>query len=214
MDWIKLYHECEQVTAVKEKALTDPSNSLITLEPQRVILAMWKETYLRRSNTLQIGLEKAFGENGVARWTADLVGRQDLSQRLATHRIPLAFYLGHGHERGWSGYRGLRIHHMQKPAEPIGLVVSLSCRSLDFGHQLVEKGYAQSFLGSDQAMKVAGLTKLVAVIANVFAENGSLLKTVEEFLIITDKYVSISTSDELKEAWSQLQLLGPKTTQI
>lgn len=214
MDWLKLYQECEQLAVVKESSLTDPKKILLSREPKRVILAMWKSSYLRRANTLQVGLKSAYGEAGVARWTSDLVGRQDLCHRLATHRIPLAFYLGHGRERGWSGYRGLRIHHLQQPAEPVGLVVSLSCRTLVFGRQLVEKGYARAFLGSDQAMGVPGLTRLVATIANVFANENRLLKTADDFLTITDRYVTLSTSDELQDVWSQLQLIGPRTTKI
>lgn len=216
MDWLNLYQECERVAATRGSSLvaTSPGDVQVLTAPQRVILSMWKDSYLRRADTLQAGLKKAYGETGVSRWTADLVSRRELSNRLAQHRIPLAFYLGHGRERGWSGYRGLRIHHLQPPAVPLGLVVSLSCRTLEFGQQLVGEGYAKSFLGSDQAMAVSGLTRLVGIFASVFAAESGPPKTAADLIAATDQYVSQSTSLELQDAWRQLQLLGPETTQI
>ena len=214
MDWLKLYQECEKVEAARGTPLATSNKTLGNLKPQRVILSMWKETYLRRADTLQEGLNKAYGEAGVAQWTANLDRRQEVSHRQATHRIPLVFYLGHGRERGWSGYRGLRIHHLQPPVEPMGLVVSLSCRTLDFGRELVKEGYAQAFLGADEAMGIPGLTRLVATIATVFANEYNFLNTADDFLTFTDRYVSLSTSVELHNVWSQLQLLGPGTTKI
>lgn len=214
MNWLELYQECDLVAAAKRSSLAAVSVASPNLTPQRVILSMWNASYLRRADTLQAGLKRAYGKAGVARWTADLVGRRELSHRLATHRIPLAFYLGHGRERGWAGYRGLRIHHLQQPAEPMGLVVSLSCRTLEFGRQLVEEGYALAFLGSDQAMGVPGLTRLVGTIATVFSAENGPPKTADDLLSATDRYVSRSTSVELQDAWAQLQLLGPGKTQI
>lgn len=214
MDWLKLHQECALVAAAKEESLTAPSPASLNLLPQRVILSMWKASYLRRADTLQVGLEKAYGEVGVARWTSDLVSRQDLADRLATHQIPLAFYLGHGRERGWAGYRGLRIHHLKPPIKPMGLVVSLSCRTLEFGRQLLGEGYAQAFLGSEEAMSIAGLTKLVGNIASVFAVENGPPKTADNMLSALEQYVSQSNSVELKNTWDQLQLLGPGSTQI
>lgn len=215
MDWLNLYHECEQVAAARRSSLAVAASDFsLKLPAKRVILAMWKESYLRRADTLQKSLEKAYGEVGVGRWTADLVSRQELSHRLTTHRIPLVFYLGHGRERGWAGYRGLRIHHLAPPPEPMGLVVSLSCRTLEFGRQLVGEGYAQAFLGADDAMGVPGLTKLVSILARVFAAKNGPPATADDLLSATHQYVSRSNSVELKDAWAQLQFLGPGTTQI
>ena len=177
-------------------------------------MSMWKESYLRRADTLQNGLKIAYGETGVARWTADLVGRRELGHLLATHRIPLAFYMGHGRERGWAGYRGLRIHHLQQPLEPMGLVVSLSCRTLEFGRQLVEEGFAQAFLGSDQAIRIPGLTKLVGIFAPIFASKTGPPRAANDLISITDQFVSLSTSAELQDTWAQFQLIGAQTTQI
>lgn len=214
MDWLKLYQECELVAAAKETPLATASKDLVNSSPQRVILSMWKGSYLRRADTLQAGLEKAYGTAGVARWTADLIGRRELSQRLASQPISLAFYLGHGRERGWAGYRGLRFHHLQQPSDPMGLVVSLSCRTLEFGRQLVGEGYAQAFVGSEQAMGVSGLTRLVSTFATAFAAESGPPKIANDLLSAIDRYVTRSTSVELKDTWAQLQLLGPGTTRI
>jgi hypothetical protein len=215
MDWLSLYHECELVAAARQQNLAAAAGDVSPKLPtKRVVLGMWKESYLRRADVLQASLENAYGEVGVGRWTADLVSRRELSRRLVTHRIPLLFYLGHGRERGWAGYRGLRIHHLEPPPEPMGLVVSLSCRTLEFGRQLVGEGYAQAFLGADDAMGVPGLTKLVSILARVFATESGLPATAADLLSATQQYVSRATSVELKDAWAQLQLLGPGTTQI
>lgn len=214
MDWLKLYKECERAAVIKDISLASQSKTPFCQKPKRVILSMWEEHYLKGADILQAGLTQAYGEDGIARWTSDLVSRQELCIRLATHRIPLAFYLGHGREQGWSGYRGLRIHHLHQPAEPMGLIVSLSCNTLDFGRQLIEEGYVQAFLGSEQSMKVSGVARLVCLFSTVFYNKNSLLNTANDLLEITEEYVSLSNSKELHEVWSQLKFLGSGTTNI
>lgn len=215
MDWMALHTEVEKVNAsLLSKQTESTSAQLVCQRPRRLVLAMWKDSYLRRADTLQSGLEKAYGKAGVERWTADLVSRTSLSQKLATHRIPLAVYLGHGRERGWSGYRGLRLHHLRPPAEPVGLLVSLSCETLAFGQQLLEEGYVQAFLGSKYALAIPGLTRLVGGLARVFSMEEKPPITAAELMSKLDEYVSASSSVELKEVWSQLQLIGNPSTSI
>ena len=88
-----------------------------------------------------------------ARWTAYEVDRGEVALRLG--RGPgLAVYVGHGRPVGWVGYAGLRAHHLE-PEEPVGALVSLTCKTasrrrtgLSFAEALPLRGVAAATVGA------------------------------------------------------------------
>lgn len=102
---------------------------------------------------LRVAREDRSGALVPRRWTAYDVDRADLARRLG--RGPgLAVYVGHGRPIGWVGYAGLRIHHLSA-AEPVGAIVSLTCKTasrrrtgLSFAEALPLHGIAAAALGA------------------------------------------------------------------
>ena len=183
----------------------------VAVGPRRVVMAMWKETYLRRARHLLAALRTAYGPAGTADWSADRTDRSHLITRLATAHVPLAFYLGHGRERGWTGYRGLRWHHLEhRPfRRPLGALVSLSCSNLEFGRKWVGEGRAQAFLGSPEPVRVTGLVRLVSTIADCFSGRPPAPPvTIGQLVEQIDRRVDVRGEGELSEAWDKFILLG------
>lgn len=107
--------------------------------PTRAVLAMWKPEYVSIARRFR----RAVGGDA---WTANRIDRDELCRRLA--RGPrLVAYFGHGHARGFSGYRGLRIDHL-RPGRPCGAVLAFSCGTIPFGRDWVHRGLAAAFVGS------------------------------------------------------------------
>jgi hypothetical protein len=102
---------------------------------------------------LRLAREDTTGRLVPARWTAYEVDRGEVALRLG--RGPgLAVYVGHGRPVGWVGYAGLRAHHLE-PYEPVGALVSLTCRTasrrrtgLSFAEALPLRGVAAATLGA------------------------------------------------------------------
>ncbi|MGB3800128.1 MAG: hypothetical protein WA952_09965 [Lewinella sp.] len=208
IDWLTYYAEAEEGRE-SQRAVAMP---VYQDRPTRVVLAMWKETYLRRAADLCAALTHAYGAAGVRNWSADRVGRNDLVRRLAGGPIPLAFYLGHGRPRGWSGYRGLRYRHLAAvpggTVPGIGALISLSCSTLDFGKQLIDGGRAGAFLGAAVPLPIPGLLRLLAEFGAVYRDDGPPPATMAELMDQMDRRVSGSTHPGLAELWGQFDLLG------
>lgn len=174
----------------------------------RVVLSMWRESYLRRAAVLQRGMKEAWGEDLVDAWTADLYDRDELVHKLATNPVELAIYLGHGRAYGWSGYRGLRWHHLEAhaPKHPIGGLISISCNNLAFGRKLLEEGRVGAFLGSEEALPVAPSFRLIDLLGEVIASS----KPLTFGALYTDISQAVRSLDrpEVTGTWEAMSLLG------
>jgi hypothetical protein len=79
----------------------------------------------------------------------------------------LSIYLGHARPKGWVGYYGIRIHHLQAyKNEPMGAVLSICCHTasrkrtgISFSENLVYQGLAASSFGAVTATKHTDNTK-------------------------------------------------------
>ena len=87
------------------------------------------------------------------RWTAYEMDRAELVRKLGLGP-GLVVYVGHGRPTGWVGYAGLRSHHLV-PGEPIGAVLSLTCKTasrrrtgLSFAEALPLRGIAVASVGA------------------------------------------------------------------
>lgn len=121
--------------------------------PPIVVLSQWHPQYLRLAKRIkQILLHKSVPVFG---WTSDLVYREDMARGLQTG-LAAAIYVGHGRSVGWVGYYGTRIHHLQAGSgQPLGALLSLSCRtasrrrtSLSFAEAVPLKGIAGASFGA------------------------------------------------------------------
>jgi len=119
----------------------------------------------------------------VALRLADRTSRDDLCTHLATGPR-LAIYIGHGHSRGWCGYRDLDWEHVAAVpiGRPCGVVVALACNTLTrargnepFGCRWVRCGRAAAYLGSAHALRTEANAAFAVVLGGVLAEGPSTL---------------------------------------
>lgn len=87
-------------------------------------------------------------------WPADEIVRDDMTVGLG-YGLAVALYVGHGRPSGWVGYAGVRGHHLARPDDVCGVVVSLACHTmsrrrigLSFGERLVAQGTAAAAIGA------------------------------------------------------------------
>lgn len=132
--------------------------------PRPVVAAMGIDRFLAPAHRWLDELATA-GLDPVDR-RASCTRREELAEVLATGP-DLVLYLGHGHHLGWSGYQGLRWHHLPPQQQPAGTVIALACATLaqpggqrGFGSRLVTAGRAVAYLG---AARPVGTTDLVAL---------------------------------------------------
>ncbi|HEX9823579.1 MAG TPA: C25 family cysteine peptidase [Actinomycetota bacterium] len=116
------------------------------------VLAQWHQRYLRLADRMEANL--AGTRFPVLRWSAERITRDDVADALGLG-IGLAVYFGHGRPSGWAGYRGMRAHHLAGRDEPIGAVISATCRTasrwrtgMSFSERLVLEGAAASSVGA------------------------------------------------------------------
>ena len=116
------------------------------------VLAQWQHRYLRLADRMEANL--AGTKVPVLRWSADRITRDDLAAALGLG-IGLAVYFGHGRPNGWAGYHGLRAHHLAGRDEPMGAVISATCRTasrwrtgMSFCERLVLAGSAGAAVGA------------------------------------------------------------------
>jgi len=109
---------------------------------------------------------------------ADRARRDDLLRALAAGP-GIVLYAGHGRTRGWSGYQGIRWHHMEadRPgAVGAGLVIAFACDTLKrsrsrfpFGSRLVESGLAGGYLGAAGSVRTRDAEALAEVVIALLA---------------------------------------------
>lgn len=171
----------------------------------RLVLAMWKPYYLSLAQRFacSIGAQAAF---------ADCTERETVC-RLLAEGPRSAIYIGHGRPQGWSGYRGLRLHHLQAVARkrPIGTVLALACSNLKrrgaepgFGQQLVLTGAARAFFGAIDNVRIRPFTRIAESIHEAIAARRRL--TIGELLADLD--ARFRSDRDLQSAWSKLRLVG------
>lgn len=112
-----------------------------------VVLGQWQDRFLRVSARTVRWFEKHGGVRGVHRWTAERIVGPDVIRGLM-HGPGLAFYYGHGRERGFAGYHGLRAKHLPEIwPEPVAALLAVCCDlasrrriGLSFTEELVLRG--------------------------------------------------------------------------
>lgn len=176
--------------------------------PEWVMLAMWKAYYMRIARRFKGRLRERNPE-GTASWLADTVTREDLCRRLGAGP-DLAIYFGHGRARGFSGYRGLRWHHVaEAPSErACGTVIGFACDTLDrvrgvfpFGCAWVQGGRASAYVGSVGAVGVIPNTALAFLTLEHLARHSvctldGLLRAVDEEIAARPKLHSAGRAFE------------------
>lgn len=130
-----------------------------------LVTAMGKDVYLDIAGGWLRTLESA----GVpaADLRADRADRRRLCAALAAGPA-VVLYAGHGRARGWAGYQGLRVHHLDAPADaPAGAVIAMACGTLSrtraavpFGSRLVAAGRVLAYVGAVGAITVEGGRRL------------------------------------------------------
>ncbi|NKQ38070.1 MAG: hypothetical protein HF967_01075 [Methanosarcinales archaeon] len=204
--------------------LRTANNYPIFQKSELVVLAMWKEFYLNLGNKIHQTLTKGYSNKRLAvnKWFSDEVSRDELVQRLIDRKISLVIYLGHGRSRGWSGYRGLRWHHLlskKAKSSSIGIIISMTCDNLKFEHNKIPFGLkwvlenrACSFFGAVESVKIFPMKKICNLLGNIFSEGK--VDTIGGLIVLLDKEISETKNDEIKECWSKFRLIGNPLTQI
>lgn len=124
---------------------------------------MGKDVYLDAAGRWITLLRQRRPDLRVRDLRASKVGRAELVAALL--RGPqLVVYLGHGRARGWSGYQGVRWHHLDTsaPIQPVGVVIALACDTLapgrdgiGFGERWVRSGRASAYVGAAGSIDIA-----------------------------------------------------------
>lgn len=133
---------------------------------------MWRPFYQREAAAFATVVARSMAVETVS---ADETDRTALMARLA-RGVPLLVYLGHGHARGWTGFRGIRVSDFPAPSAgpPIGCVLSFSCSPMtgedSFGRHLVHAGAAGGFVGPSGPLEEAVLPGLARVFATALEE--------------------------------------------
>lgn len=181
------------------------------------VLSMWKPSYLEWAQRFAAALRTGHGPRGadVDAWPADEVVRDDVCRRLASGP-DLALYVGHGRERGWSAYRGLRWRHVEAHAarRPIGTLMTLTCSNLrwptddepSFGLRWVRSGRACAFVGSVDAVRLRPLVLLSRAATALFAGGG--LDDLGGLLRGLDGAVRRAGDEDLTRSWASFRVLG------
>lgn len=123
------------------------------------LLGQWHPQYLHVADRIEALLADRLR---LLRWTGEAIGRDALVPALATG-LGLGLYVGHGRPVGWVGYHGVRGRHFEpgrqqpdgSPAEPLGALLSLCCRTasrrrvgLSYAEQVPLLGVAAASLGA------------------------------------------------------------------
>lgn len=195
-----------------------------THDKEFAVLAMWKNFYLSLGNMIYLNLKNGFSKKGltVNKWFSDETSRDQLVSLLSERQIGLLIYLGHGRSRGWSGYRGLRWHHLKPKvidALPIGVIISMTCDNLKFekdqipfGVKWVIEKRAHSFFGAVESLKILPLKKICDLLAKIFSTGK--INTIGHLIVLLNKEISESSDTEVRESWSKFRLIGNPLIQI
>jgi hypothetical protein len=127
-----------------------------------VVCAMGKDVYLDAAAYWLDVLRRDRPDLDVRDVRASVADRDELIAELAAGP-ELAVYIGHGRPRGWSGYQGVRWHHVaaEQEVRPAGVVVALACDTLTpgrdgvaFGERWVASGRAAAYVGATSPLRI------------------------------------------------------------
>ncbi len=190
-----------------------------------VVAAMAKDVFLRPTDGWADTLNRAGCPTLDLR--ADRARRSDLAAALG--KGPgVVLYAGHGRNRGWGGYQGLRLPHLAaaEPEEtgpegaaprPAGLVIAFACDTLKrsrsrtpFGIGLVEAGCARAYLGAVGSLRTSDAEALAEVVIPLLAHRShatvaSLLQGIEG---------AVGATGAARRAWRSFRLIGDPLTPL
>lgn len=185
-------------------------------EKRMAVLSMWKDFYLKWADLYSSALQKGYSGNGISveKWYADEISKTEVGN-LLSKGPSLAIYVGHGRSRGWTGYRGLRWHDIEKHRNfnPIGTLMSVTCKNLlvennkvPFGVKWVMTGRARTFMGAVHDVKINPLKKISNRFIKVF-ESGEY-SDFSSILRIIDTEIKSSDDKEVLKCWNKFRLIG------
>ena len=181
------------------------------------VLAMWKPFYLGWGERFVAALQAGYGrsEAPVVAQFADTTTKEDLCASL-WKGPQLVIYLGHGRSRGWSGYRGLRWHHIAsgEQVQPVGTLIALTCDNLKpgrsgetaFGLRWVMEGRAKTFLGAIQEVEITAMEVIAEYLLGHFSDGRCRL--LGELIAAVDRDVQLSGEAAIQKNWSYFRLVG------
>lgn len=179
------------------------------------VLAMWKASYLSWGERLVHAFGAAGSGARVEWWPATDVLREQLCTRLATGP-DVVIYVGHGRERGWTGYRGVRMQHVlaHAPERPVGALLAFTCRNLlptvdgepSFGEGWVTSGRARAFLGAVDAVRVEPLEQIGRHLEALLAT--ASLHTLADLVRALDARLRAEDDFAVLEAWRSFRVVG------
>lgn len=180
------------------------------------VLSMWKDFYLKWADLYASSLDAGYSSNGnrIVKWYADELLADDVSASLASGPS-LAIYLGHGRSRGWTGYRGLRWHHIenQKKYVPLGVLMSITCKNLliehnqvPFGMKWIISGRARTFIGAVHDVKINPLIKISHKFTEIFRKGKH--NSVSGILREMDRDIKSSGNRDMITCWNRFRLIG------
>jgi hypothetical protein len=193
------------------------------IQGTNAVLAMWKTLYLELGSKMYLAMNKGLKNSNrkVAKWFSDEISRDDLITKLHETHINLLIYLGHGRSRGWSGYRGLRWHHIATTTKdkPIDAIISMTCDNLKFENNVLPFGVnyvyhrkANAFLGAVSSVKIVPMKKICSIIETLVTNSD--YETIGQFITKLDKHIKVINNKDLSLCWSKFRLIGNPQTLI
>ncbi len=187
------------------------------VKPMKALsLSMMKPLYMNWGEKIYSSLRKSrYAKKDVRKHFPDTTTSHELGRKLSKG-CALAIYVGHGRSRGWSGYRGFRLHHLDKFKQiaPIGSLISLSCSSLKkdkkdslpMGLQLIMEGRSCAFLGTWDAVHIVPLRTITKILLDILSQKsqepiGQVLQKAHQ------KIISLNDSHVI-ENWEKFRLIG------
>ncbi len=151
---------------------------------------------------------------------ADRARRTDLVDALRAGP-GVVLYAGHGSPRGWAGYQGLRIGHLEGEDEgtgrAAGFVMAFACQTLarprgrwPFGSQLVERGLVRSYLAPATSVFTADAEELADLVVDLLAQRSA--ETVAQLMVEIER--AVVGRPAARRAWATFRLVGDPTTSV
>lgn len=137
-----------------------------------VIAAQWHDTFMAEAAAWRKALARVADLPLACLDGADH-SRSDLFTRLAGGGTLV--YLGHGHTRGWMGFRGIRSGHLNAArGRPLACVIALTCHATggpeSLGAAWLSSGRARAVFGPRDTVATDALLALSAQIREMLAD--------------------------------------------
>lgn len=183
-----------------------------------IVASMWKPFYQHRAETFVQQIETKHQVNYMS---ADAFDRGALMAAL--HHHPSLFtYFGHGHTAGWTGFRGVRIHHFPKGDNHplVGCVLCFSCSTfespnnggLSFGESLLQQQVASCVIGATGSISVAALARIADLFSVALTTKS--VKTPQLLFSQVACQVKQQSRVDVLEAFEQLRCVGDDSIQL